>query len=198
VNEVLERRFAAIGARLSLAPRPWNGSPRIDVRSDRAGELFDIRFGGNGGDADVEVVDLNARDRIRSAAATRCMYGWASGSSCRGRHCGSSSRRSCETSRFRAAVASRTSCSSCTARAGTAVWINDGRLPGISEARYERLTPKQRTKGRWVRFVRDPEVYAKGTVRHPDHATIELPSWHRVLMNTEQGARAMRHVAFLD
>jgi hypothetical protein len=81
---------------------------------------------------------------------------------------------------------------------GTGVWINDGRLPGISEARYERLTPKQRTKGRWVRFVRDPEVYAKGTVRHPDHATIELPSWHRVLMNTEQGARAMRHVAFLD
>jgi hypothetical protein len=29
-------------------------------------------------------------------------------------------------------------------------------------------------------------------------ATIELASWHRVLMNTEQGARAMRHVAFLD
>jgi len=25
-----------------------------------------------------------------------------------------------------------------------------------------------------------------------------LHGWHRVLMNTEQGARAMRHVAFLD
>lgn len=25
-----------------------------------------------------------------------------------------------------------------------------------------------------------------------------LHGWHRVLMNTEAGARAMRHVAFLD
>jgi hypothetical protein len=41
-------------------------------------------------------------------------------------------------------------------------------------------------------------VYAKGSVRHPDHATIHLATWHRVLMNTEQAARAMRHVAFLD
>jgi hypothetical protein len=43
-----------------------------------------------------------------------------------------------------------------------------------------------------------PELYAKGSVRHPDHNTIVLPYWHRVLMNTEQRARAMRHVAFLD
>jgi hypothetical protein len=49
-----------------------------------------------------------------------------------------------------------------------------------------------------MRLVRDPEVYAKGAVRHPDHATIRLVGWHRVLMNTEQGARAMRHVAFID
>ena len=47
-------------------------------------------------------------------------------------------------------------------------------------------------------MVRDPELYAKGSVRHPDHNTIVLPYWHRVLMNTEQRARAMRHVAFLD
>jgi hypothetical protein len=47
-------------------------------------------------------------------------------------------------------------------------------------------------------MVRDPELYAKGSVRHPDHNTIVLPSWHRVLTNTEQRARAMRHVAFLD
>jgi len=55
VNEVLERRFASMGARLSLAPRPWNGSPRIDVRSDRAGELFDIRFDGTDASAFVRV-----------------------------------------------------------------------------------------------------------------------------------------------
>ena len=49
-----------------------------------------------------------------------------------------------------------------------------------------------------MRFVRDPELFAKGAIRHPDHATVVLNGWHRVVMNTEQGARAMRHVAFLD
>jgi hypothetical protein len=45
---------------------------------------------------------------------------------------------------------------------------------------------------------RDPELYATGAVSHPDHNTIVLHGWHRVLMNTEGEARAMRHVAFLD
>jgi hypothetical protein len=46
-------------------------------------------------------------------------------------------------------------------------------------------------------MVRDPELDAKGAVRHADHNTIVPHGWHRVLMN-EQAARAMRHVAFLD
>jgi len=41
-------------------------------------------------------------------------------------------------------------------------------------------------------------VVLRPGVRHPDHATIRLAGWHRVLMNTEQGARALRHVAFID
>jgi hypothetical protein len=51
---------------------------------------------------------------------------------------------------------------------------------------------------RYRLMVRDPELFARGTVRHPDHATIELHGWHRVVMNTENRASAMRHVAFLD
>jgi hypothetical protein len=47
-------------------------------------------------------------------------------------------------------------------------------------------------------MVRDAEVFAMGTIRHADHATVRLSGWHRVLMNTEPRARAMRHVAFLD
>jgi hypothetical protein len=81
---------------------------------------------------------------------------------------------------------------------GDAVYVNRRHPTGISEARYARLTPEQRRTGGWMRLVRDPEVYAKGTVRHPDHATIRLADWHRVLMNTEQGAKAMRHVVFID
>jgi hypothetical protein len=45
---------------------------------------------------------------------------------------------------------------------------------------------------------RNPGVYVRGRVRHPDHATITLPGWHRVVMNTEAQSRAMRNVAFLD
>ena len=82
---------------------------------------------------------------------------------------------------------------------GELVYVSRGNRSGISEARYAQLTPEQRrVSGGWTPRMRDPEVYAKGAVRHPDHATIHLAGWHRVLMNTEQGARAMQHVAFID
>jgi hypothetical protein len=45
---------------------------------------------------------------------------------------------------------------------------------------------------------RNPGVYVKGRIRHPDHATITLHVWHRVVMNTEGQSKAMRNVAFLD
>jgi hypothetical protein len=45
---------------------------------------------------------------------------------------------------------------------------------------------------------RNPDVYARGAVSHADHATITLPFWHHVMMNTETQSRTMRNVAFLD
>ena len=50
----------------------------------------------------------------------------------------------------------------------------------------------------WRVMSRNPGVYARGTVRHSDHATITLPFWHRVIMNTETQSRTMANVAFLD
>jgi hypothetical protein len=47
-------------------------------------------------------------------------------------------------------------------------------------------------------MTRDARVFVKGKIRHPDHATLVLPYWHQVFMNTETRARAMREVAFLD
>jgi hypothetical protein len=47
-------------------------------------------------------------------------------------------------------------------------------------------------------MARGAGVFARSRVTHPDHATIVLDQWHEVLMNTESGAAAMRHVAFLD
>jgi hypothetical protein len=52
---------------------------------------------------------------------------------------------------------------------------------------YAKLSPVKRRHYRLM--VRDPELFARGTVRHPDHATITLHGWHRVVMNTEQRAR---------
>ena len=50
----------------------------------------------------------------------------------------------------------------------------------------------------WRVMTRNPGVYARGAVSHADHATITLPFWHRVMMNTEGQSRTMRNVAFLD
>jgi threonine/homoserine/homoserine lactone efflux protein len=43
-SETLERRFAAVGARVKVADGPWSGEPRIEVRTDARGEYFDVRF----------------------------------------------------------------------------------------------------------------------------------------------------------
>jgi len=83
-------------------------------------------------------------------------------------------------------------------RGGETVFVNATHPTGISAAKFELLRPSQVRKGGWRQMVRDPELYAKGAVRHPDHNTIVLHGWHRVLMNTEHAARAMRHVAFID
>ena len=71
---------------------------------------------------------------------------------------------------------------------------NGGKV--IDASRYAKLSPVKRRRYRMM--TRDPELFARGTVRHPDHATITLHGWHRVVMNTENRASAMRHVVFLD
>lgn len=76
-----------------------------------------------------------------------------------------------------------------------------GRHPnGVTEPEYRQIlatSPGARRWG-WRTMRRNPGVYVRGRVRHADHRTIVLHGWHRVLMNTETQARAMRNVAFLD
>ncbi|HEU4798115.1 MAG TPA: hypothetical protein VFT63_04250 [bacterium] len=57
---------------------------------------------------------------------------------------------------------------------------------------------KKGTTWRWESYVRNPEIYVRGTVRHPHHATLRLPFWHKAVQNTELQARAMVDVAFVD
>jgi hypothetical protein len=82
-------------------------------------------------------------------------------------------------------------------RGGETVFVSPQYPTGITQSEFDALPQAQR-KGPWQEMVRDPELFAQGSVRHPDHNTIRLHGWHRVLMNTEREAQAMRHVAFLD
>lgn len=71
---------------------------------------------------------------------------------------------------------------------------------GVDETTYTEILAREpgANSWKWQSMVRDARVYARGRVRHPDHRTITLNGWHRVVMNTETRAVAMANVAFLD
>jgi len=255
VSEVLERRFARMGARVSLPERPWHGAPRIDV----APGGFAIGFTGAGVEAEVEVVDVRPREhhllllvrsgeekskflcghderhwfvaaiperargvtgvttakialqpeavqelvervkpkdrfRRRNEAYVRQGEWFFVPADLRPAPTDAQIRRNEPLSRGRGKAhvmqfAFR--------RGGEPVYTSRRYPAGIGAEEFASLSPVER-RGNWRQFLRDPEVYAKGSVRHPDHATVHLGAWHRVHMNTEQGARAMQHVVFLD
>jgi len=85
-------------------------------------------------------------------------------------------------------------------RGGTTVYVARGYPQGLTQAEYERLirTDANAARLHWQTRVRNPEVFAKGKIKHPDHKTVVLPFWHLVVPNTESRAPAMRHVTFLD
>jgi hypothetical protein len=85
-------------------------------------------------------------------------------------------------------------------RGGEAVYVCAAYPQGLKpEAYVDLLRRKPRTRAwNWRHMVRNPEAHVKGAVRHPDHKTIVLQVWHRVVMNTEGQTEAMRHVVFLD
>jgi hypothetical protein len=88
----------------------------------------------------------------------------------------------------------------CYRTGGETVYVCPRHPNGLTEERYKGIlagNPKARGWG-WRTMRRNTGVYVRGRVRHADHATITLPGWHRVVMNTEGQSKAMRNVAFLD
>ena len=83
-------------------------------------------------------------------------------------------------------------------RGGVAVYVSRHFPNGLTQQEFDALAEDERSSQSWSNMVRDAEVFAMGRVTHPDHATVVLDGWHRVFMNTESRARAMRRVAFLD
>jgi hypothetical protein len=88
----------------------------------------------------------------------------------------------------------------CYRAGGEAVYVSREYPNGLAEANYRKLLRARPEAKAWAWRImrRDPEVYVRGRIRHGDHRTIVLHGWHKVLMNTETQARAMRNVAFLD
>jgi hypothetical protein len=83
---------------------------------------------------------------------------------------------------------------------GEVVYVCSRYPRGVSEARYRsllRLHPALRGTG-WQVLRRNPQVHCKGRVRHPDHATLRLRDWHRVLANTEVDAPGRSNLSFID
>ena len=80
---------------------------------------------------------------------------------------------------------------------GTKVYVSRKYPQGISEAQYKKVIANDPAaeKMRWNMMQRDPQVYAKGKVSHPDHATITLPFWHQVWMS---GENRSANIVFLD
>jgi hypothetical protein len=258
-SEALERRFAAVGARLDIADGPWRGEPGINILRDARGEYFDIRFSGDERAVELQVVDTQPRDRHLLLFAR--VGGWKSKFLCghderhwfvaavpeeaRGVTGVATAKAALQPDAVRALLERKRPKDPFRRRnavyvrqgewffvpagainppdglvlrneplsrglgtphvmqlayrkGGEVVYVNRRNPAGITEAHYAQLTAEQQRRGAWAPMVRDPEVYAKGSIRHPDHATLRLDRWHRVLMNTEQRAQAMRHVVFID
>jgi hypothetical protein len=81
---------------------------------------------------------------------------------------------------------------------GETVYVSSKFPNGLTEQEYKAHLdqhPNDRRHLTWRVMRRNPKVLVKGRVRHPDHATIELPFWHEVLLSQES---LMTFVAFLD
>jgi hypothetical protein len=83
---------------------------------------------------------------------------------------------------------------------GDVVYVNRAHPNGITQDEYSALVARDSNEKRnqWRVMRRNATAFARGRIRHPDHATITLPVWHEVLMNTESRAPGMEMVAFLD
>ncbi|MCC6510530.1 MAG: hypothetical protein IT423_15620 [Pirellulaceae bacterium] len=91
-------------------------------------------------------------------------------------------------------------CEELVRQGGQLVYVTHGYPNGLTELERKRLISRKPNLRHlpWVAQRRNPSVFVRGRVRHPDHKTILLDGWHQVMMNTENESLAMRHVAFID
>ena len=81
---------------------------------------------------------------------------------------------------------------------GEAVYVSRRWPQGLTVAEYKVLSEQERNSRTWSLMRRNPTVFVRGRIRHPDHKTVNLDGWHQVFSNTEHLSVAMRNVVFLD
>jgi hypothetical protein len=83
---------------------------------------------------------------------------------------------------------------------GEAVMVCSRHPRGVTIQQYHKIlqTQPKAAQWDWRSMQRNAAVYVRGRISHPDHKTVVLDSWHRVLMNTEHEAPGRHNVVFLD
>jgi len=83
---------------------------------------------------------------------------------------------------------------------GETVYVCRQHPNGFAEKEYRRLLIEDSNAKRfnWRTMQRNPKVFVRGRIFHPDHATVVLDTWHEVAANNETRSIAFRDVAFLD
>jgi len=83
---------------------------------------------------------------------------------------------------------------------GETVYVGAKYPMGLTKGAYTKLLARNPSARKWAWRImqRNAAVYVRGRVWHPDHKTIVLNDWHRVMMNTEARAPGARSVFFLD
>jgi len=80
---------------------------------------------------------------------------------------------------------------------GTTVYVCGEYPNGLTVGQHRKLLRQNpdAAKWGWRTMRRSPVVHVRGKITHPDHATIRLDGWHRVVGNAEYRSSS---VAFLD
>ena len=87
---------------------------------------------------------------------------------------------------------------------GVAVRVSTEYPNGLTEAEFADLMQREPHKAHlvWRNMIREPDAFARGRIRHPDHKTVLLGGWHQILPNTESHTRLTAindgSLAFLD
>jgi hypothetical protein len=71
---------------------------------------------------------------------------------------------------------------------------------GLNDSEYKKVirdNPEAKDYS-WQPMRLNPTVYVRGRITHPDHKTLRLSGWHKVLMNRENETPVGEEMRFLD